>query len=351
MRRRTSQPRVAALALAAIALLVSPLAVAADEPPTYTFTGPVFGLAPAPAGGLFVADAGDGVVVLRKGGGRVVAKLPNVTDVAPIGLSSMYAITGGGGGASDAKLYRVSNGRKALWGDLGAFEARVNPDGGAIDSNPFDVARLTGGKALIADAAANALVISTGKGRLDWVATLPDELVPTTWVKGLAGCPEPPVPDFAFVCGLPDEMPAQAVATSVAIGPDGAYYMGELKGFPAPPGMAKIWRIEPGTRHAACGTSDRCSVVAEGFTAIVDLAFTPDGMLDVVELDEGGWLPLELGIPGPGGTVDRCDVHTGACSELASGLTMPIAVAERGSKTYALVNALIPDAATIVRIH
>ncbi len=350
MSRRPILPHIARLILAAGALLAAPLTASAEEPPAYTFTGPLFGLATAPAGGLVVADAGAGVVVLRKGGGRLLATLPNVTDVAPIGLSSMYAVTGGGPEPSDGKLYRISHGRKAVWGDLAAFEASVNPDGGAIDSNPFDVARLTGGKALIADAAANALVISTRKGRLDWVATLPDEDVPTDWIKAFAGCPEPLSDEFAFVCDLPELWPAQAVATSVAIGPDGAYYMGELKGFPAGPGLSKIWRIERGTRHAHCGSDPRCTVVADGFTSIVDLAFTPSGKLDVVELDEGGFLPLELGFPGEGGTVDRCELSTGTCSVLAGGLSMPIAVAEKGAATYAIINALVPGGAQVVRL-
>ncbi len=34
-------------------------------------------------------------------------------------------------------------------------------------------------------------------------------------------------------CNLLPEMSAQAVATSVTVGLDGAYYLGELKGFPA----------------------------------------------------------------------------------------------------------------------
>jgi hypothetical protein len=349
MPRRSTLPRSTALILAAVALLAAPMTTAAADPPSYDFTGPVFGLATAPSGALVVADAGSGVVTLRKAGGRVIANLPGVTDIAPIGLSSMWAVTGGGPDPTSGKLYRVSNGRKSVWGDLAAFEARVNPHPAEVDSNPFDVAALSGGKALIADAGANALIISTAKGRLDWVATLPDELVPTDWIKGLAGCPDAP-PDFAFVCGLPEMFPAEAVATSIAIGPDGAWYVGELKGFPAGPGQSRIWRIERGTRHADCGTSDRCSVVADGLTSIVDLAFTPSGKLDVVELDEGGFLPLELGMPGLGGTVDRCDVHTGACSVLASGLTMPIAVAEKGSSTYALVNALIPGAAQVIKL-
>ena len=346
--RALVSPR-AAIALGMAIAWAVPMTASAADPPDYTFTGPVFGLATAPSGALVVADAGDGVVVLRKSG-HVIAKLPNVTDVAPIGLSSMWAITGGGDQSSDGKLYRISKGRKAVWGDLAAFEARVNPDGGEVDSNPFDVARLTGGKALIADAGANALVISTRKGRLDWVATLPDELVSTEWIKGIAGCPDAPA-EFAFVCGLPDQVPAQAVATSIAIGPDGAWYVGELKGFPAPPGTSKVWRIERGTRHAACGTSDRCSVVLDGLTSVVDLAFTRSGKLDVVELDEGGFLPIELGMPGLGGTIDRCDVRAGTCEVLAGGLNQPIAVAEKGAKTYAVINALVPGGAQVIRVH
>ncbi len=60
--------------------------------------------------------------------------------------------------------------------NLGAFEADVNPDGGEIDSNPFDVAALPGGRALVADAAANALLIVQADGTVDWVATLPERL-------------------------------------------------------------------------------------------------------------------------------------------------------------------------------
>ena len=141
MSRRSTLPRTAALILAAAALIAAPMSAAAADPPDYQFTGPVFGLATAPSGALVVADAGSGVVTLRKVGGRVMAKLPNVTDMAPIGLSSMYAVTGGGPEATDGKLYRISNGRKAVWGDLAAFEARVNPHPAEVDSNPFDVAR------------------------------------------------------------------------------------------------------------------------------------------------------------------------------------------------------------------
>ncbi len=138
---------------------------------SYEFESPLFGLA-AKGGSLFVADGGAGVVRLRNGNGKLIAELPGVTDVAPIDHTSMYAVTG----APDRRLYRITDGVVSRVAYLGRFEANVNPDGGEIDSNPFDVAALPGGRALVADAAANALLIVKADGTVDWVATLPEQL-------------------------------------------------------------------------------------------------------------------------------------------------------------------------------
>jgi hypothetical protein len=335
MLRRLRTPVAAVLLL----LLVVPAAHArkADPLPDYEFAGPVFGLTLAPDGSLLVADSGAGIVELRKGQGSVVAALPGVADVDAIGRGSMFAITGGGEGDTAARLYRISRGNVREIANLGAFEAAVNPDGGVIESNPFDVAALNGGQALIADAAGNSLLIADQQGNVDWVATLPLELVPTANAKQIVGCPTPP-PGLEFVCEFPELLPAEPVATSVAIGPDGAYYVGELKGFPAPTGESRVWRIEPGTRHAQCGTSPACTVVADGFTSIVDLAFGPDGTLYVVELDEASWLAAEFG-QGAGGTVNACTAGGGSwnCAVVASGLIPnPTAVAiSRDGTIYA----------------
>lgn len=313
-----------------------------------TFTSPVFGLAASPDGSLLVADAGAGIVELRDGVTRLVASLPGVSDMAPIKANDMFAITGGGTGPGAAKLYRVTKGKVQLLADLGQFEATVNPDPPEINPNPFDVAALGPGRALVADAGGNSLVLFEKDGKLDWVATLPVELVSTSNVKKLFGCPAGP-PD---ICGLPAQIPAQPVATSIAVGPDGAYYMGELKGFPAPTGESRIWRIEPGARHATCGTSSACRVVADGFTSIVDLAFGPDGTLYVVELDEASWFAVEV-LPHTaiGGTVNACDLAAGTCSTVATDLTMPIAVAVGSSgELFAAVGALIPGGATVISL-
>ena len=227
--------------------------------------------------------------------------------------------------------------------DILAFETAVNPDGGIIESNPFDVAALPGGQVLVADAAGNSLLFVDALGRIDWIATLPDDLVSTEHVKQLFGCPGSGAP----ACGLPGMIPAQAVATSIAVGPDGAYYVGELKGFPAPMGESRVWRIEPGARHAVCGSSPACRVVADGFTSVVDLVFGPGGTLHVIELDEAGWLAMELGL-GAGGSVNACESGAWTCDVIAVGLPMlTSATVGRDGTVHVVTNALIPGSADI----
>jgi hypothetical protein len=239
----------------------------------------------------------------------------------------------------------VSRGSTREIADLLEFELRVNPDGNPVapppapgPSNPFDVEALTGGRALVADAAGNSLLIVDQRGNVDWIATLPNEVVSTANAKAIFGCPGSGAPQ----CGLPPAIPAQPVATSVAVGPDGAYYMGELKGFPAPKGESRVWRIEPGARHAVCGSSPACRIVADGFTSIIDLRFGPDGTLYVIELDEESWLATEFGL-GTGGSVNTCDSSTWVCVQVATGLPMLTSIAIDGNSTvWVVTNALDP---------
>jgi hypothetical protein len=336
---------LAAASAAGVILMALTAAIAAA--PTYHFATPVFGLAAAPDDSLFVADSGAGIVELRKGTASLFAALPGVTDIAPTGRGSMLAITSFGPG----KLYRVSRGTSRVIADLTEFEARVNPDGGAIDSNPFDVEVLNGGTAIVADAAANAVLIVDERGNVDWIATLPTETLPSAPLKQIANCPNSP-PDAAFICALPQSVPAQPVTASVAIGPDGAYYVGELKGIPATPGTSRIWRIEPGTRHAACGVSPACRVVAGGFTSIVDLTFGPDGTLYVVEFDEATWAAVQFGLNTAGGTVNACDSRTWSCSQVATALPLPIAAAVTSDgKIHVAVRALAPGLAEVITLR
>ena len=317
----------------------------------YEFATPIFKLAVAPDGSLLVADAGAGIVELRHGAGSLVAELPGVTDIGPIGRGDMFALRGGGPGQTTGAIFRVSRGSAHLIADLYEFEARANPHTTAVDSNPFDVEVINGDAALVADAGGNDLLIVNQNGDVDWIAVFPNEMVSSADIKSLAGCPTP-VPQLAFVCGFPAMMSAQSVTTSVAVGPDGAYYVSELKGMPAPRGRSRIWRVEPGVRHVNCATSPDCSIVASGFTSVVDLTFAPDGTLYVVEFDEASWAAVEFGVGALGGTVNACNSNTWVCAPVATGLTMPVgaAVDRHAGEVYVTINTLIPGAARVIKL-
>jgi hypothetical protein len=343
--------RLLAVSALLVGLFVIPETAQAASISQYEFATPLFGLDTAPSGDLLVADAGAGIVRLKDGKGKLIVELPGVTDMAPIGDRSMWAVTGGGEDETAGTLFLARKGHAEPIADMIAFEEEFNPDGGVIESNPFDVATLSGRRALVADAAGNDLLVVDRKGNIDWVATFPQELVSTDDIKELVGCPNPP-PEFEEICDLPPMMPADSVPTSVTIGKDGAYYVGELKGFPAPRNESRIWRIDPGTRHARCGTpgSAHCKVVADGFTSIIDLNVGRDGTIYVTEFDEASWFAVEIGKP-EGGTVNACNPKSWSCKELATGLLMSVATTEgKRGKVYTAINALIPGEAEVIRI-
>jgi sugar lactone lactonase YvrE len=152
---------------------------------------------------------------------------------------------------------------------------------------------------LVADAAANSILVVEESGKVDWVAVL-----------------------------TPTSGGAEPVPTSVVVGPDGAYYVGELTGFPGTRDSSRVWRIAPNSRHVVC-PSVSCTVVARKFTSILDLAFGPDGSLYVVEFDEAGWLGVEangFAATGEGGTVSRCNVRNGNCAVVDDSLSLPTSV-------------------------
>ena len=217
-----------------------------------------------------------------------------------------------------------------------------------LESNPFDVQSLDGETALVADAAANDLLRVNNEGVVEVLAIFPNEFVSTGNIKSLFGCPEGP----PNICELPAAIPAQAVPTSIAIGPDGWYYVGELKGFPAPTDESRIWRIAPWASWADCGDSTDCQVVFNGgFTSIIDLAFGPDGLLYVVELDEASWFAGELPGGPTTGTINACDIDLLVCIEVESDLVLPSAITfGKDGTLWSTEFALIPPFAGVIAI-
>jgi NHL repeat len=99
--------------------------------------------------------------------------------------------------------------------------------------------------------------------------------------------------------GFPPTIDAEAVPTSVTIGPDGAIYVGELKGFPFRPGSSHVWRVGANANGATCSVntpSAGCTVYKNRLTAIQDIDFNlRNGRLYVYELAADGVLAFEAG--------------------------------------------------------
>jgi sugar lactone lactonase YvrE len=353
--------------LAAALVLLAPLAQAA---PTVTVIARGLvnprGLAFAPNGALYVAEAGSG------GSGRcipapddptqsrcygetgaltrvdptgtaapvrVVTGLPSMAAPGGVAASSgpvdvdffgmqAYVVVGWGGDpaaragvgprASEfgSVLRVLPSGRVESVADVSAHETAANPYGGRLDSNPYGILALPG-RLIVADAGMNAIVETTahrqGNASVNTFATLP----PT-------------------VAGL------EPVPTSVAAGPDGAVYAGQLTGAPFLRGTAAVYRIPPGG-----GTP---VVYARGFSAIVDLAFDASGTLYVLEIARGL-------VPGPGanpgvGQGRLLRVKSGQAPEVVlDGLVFPggVAIGPDGA-AYVTNFGIFPGGGQVLRV-
>jgi hypothetical protein len=319
------------------------------------FIGPVFGLATAPNGDILAADAAVGISQFRDGEATLNAAFPGINDLGPIGRSSWWAVRGAADGQQGTDVgqgvYRVTRGSVRKLANLFEFEVANNPAPPAEtpESNPFDVHSLDGEHALVVDAAGNDLLRVDDEGVVDVVAWFPAELVSTADLKALLGCPG----SGAGPCFTPDLLPAQPVPTSVAVGPDGYYYVGELKGFPAPQNESRIWRVAPWASWAECGNDPDCELLFDGgFTSIIDMAFGPDGLLYVVELDENSWFAANLPPAAlAGGTINACDVEAPACVEVAAGMPLPTAIAfGKDGTLWSTENGPVPGLATVVEV-
>ena len=170
---------------------------------------------------------------------------------------------------------------------FGPFEAANNPDNGAgigvtlglesaIDSDPYSFVPYHHGWA-VADAAGNDLLWVSPHGKISVLAVFPT--IPEVVPPGTLGPSQT----------SPETVQAQAVPDSIAVGRDGALYVGELGGFPFGVGSSSVYRVYPG--HAP-------KLFATGFTSIGDIAFDQHGNLLVLEIDQLGLNDPALGGPG-----------------------------------------------------
>ena len=242
---------------------------------------------------LLVVESATGAVdEIRNGNVQTLATIAGAVDVASQGEGNVYAVVSGVApdepppppGAVPGTLVKIDkHGGTTVVADIGAYIA-THPDPDDLDqppnpteSNPNGLALLPGHKVLVSDAAANRLLLVNKNGAITTIARFRPEQV--AWTLPFPGP------------GL--TVPAEAVPTAVAVGPDGAYYVSELTGFPFTKGAARIWRIAPGTVDAVCDPQNinpngPCQSVATGFSSVIDVTFGSDGTMYVLEIAKNG---------------------------------------------------------------
>jgi sugar lactone lactonase YvrE len=177
--------------------------------------------------------------------------------------------------------------------DIAGHEAANNPDGGPVDSNPYGILALPGGR-LVTDAGANALLHLKANGDISPLGVFPSR------ASGRS---------------------TDSVPTAVVAGPDGAYYVAELTGVPFAAGAARIYRVVPGHEP---------EIVHDGFKTIIDIDFGPDGSLYVLQHATGAFFT------GPGQLI-RVNPD-GARTVVVAGLTRPASVLVDADGTVYLSN-------------
>jgi SMP-30/Gluconolactonase/LRE-like region len=145
------------------------------------------------------------------------------------------------------RVFSVAGGAFTPVARVDRLEHRENLDNvkGDRNSNPYALLALADNHQIVVDAGANA-VLEVRDGQVELLALIPNR-------RGGR---------------------RQAVPSSIALGPDGAYYVGELAESSGK-GKARVWRIPP-----EGGTA---TVFRSGFTTITGVAFGPDGSLYVTE--------------------------------------------------------------------
>jgi hypothetical protein len=314
------------LALCLVAAIVSRGGAAVTPPGTVVMSGldnPRH-LAFGPEGGLYVAEAGRGGsgpcfvrrnetlcaghsgAVSRLWHGvqeRLVTGLPSYANAAGNGAigahavslhgrGGAYATVGLGGETIPPTQFRdmmgegfgrtirfKPNGSWHYVDDIAGYEEANNPDGNVPDSNPYAILAQPGGR-VVTDAGGNDLLRVGANGDISTLAVFPARPGRST----------------------------DSVPTSVTVGPDGAYYVGELSGAPFNINDSHVYRVVPGQPPQTYGPT---------FSFIIDLAWGPDGHLYVLQFasqpgnsgpgilyrleSNGTKTPVVTGLVAPGG--------------------------------------------------
>lgn len=200
------------------------------------------------------------VTGLLSGAGRDGSFAVGSDGVTARGLDSLYVIVTYGppgvpGAYQRGKLLHGKKGVLHPVADISAVEFDQNPAHGPVDTNPYSALLLPDGRVLVADAAGND-VIQVRNGHASVFVVLPKH---GCGGHATANCDRESTP------------------TSLALGPDGNVYIGELAH--EEPGEARVWKVSP---------SGDLLGWRGGFTTIGGIAFGPGGALYVSQIFAGG---------------------------------------------------------------
>jgi len=284
------------------------------------------GLAPAPGGGLYLAEAGSGGKVCIAGGEQgttCLGKTGSFDLVTRHGVKRIVTglISGSGeGGVAAEGPVSVSRGPDGTFYGQFGLNTHVVPPKGTIPAK-LRAAALAELGHLVRVSPHHSVKVVSNVGDQDWAWTnarvnlapksFPDSnpnavlsshgrwYVADAGANALAEVHRNGVAKVIAFFGVPKGSQSDSsVPTCVARGPDGALYVGELLGGFYSPGHARIWRVVPG--HAP-------KVWATGLTTVQGCGFGHDGAFYATEFQVGGL--NEDPAASPAGDVVRIDRH------------------------------------------
>jgi streptogramin lyase len=222
-------------------------------------------------------------------------------------------------------VHVAASGEWRFIADITAYETANNPDGRLnddgtpfYDSNPYGILAEPGGR-VVTDAGGNSLLRVDASGDISLLAVFHS--------RGT----NPPRPSFA-----PERLPplppfdvfTDSVPTSVVVGPDGAYYVGELTGVPFTDTRANVYRVVPSESPQLFLIGDACLT---GFKMIIDMAFDGGRNLYVLQHATGAVQQPFPGVlikvvPDKSQTDICAQYQAGTRTTAVTGLTRPTSV-------------------------
>ncbi len=315
--KRTSR----SLALLSAAAMVGSLALTspAQAAPTRAdgetlashLVGPL-SLAVSKGGTTYVTDNFTGTLWALKGKAAPLSLFQSTEKNGEAAAASTYGkkVTFAANGKKQLLMtWKEGTPKAKVWADLGAYEAKKNPDAGqtygvqgatpdclakwpvkeagpasytgVVDSHPYS-SYTTADGAYVGEAAGNDILWVDNSGKIKTIAVLPPTEATIT--------PEAVEELHLDPCFTNLKIWLEPVPTDVELGPDGWLYVSSLPGGPESAALGangRVYKVNP--------KSGKVKLVAGGFIGTVDLAVANNGDLYVAQLFAGGIWKVKAG--------------------------------------------------------